>query len=124
MRRVPWLALGALLGLVGLRLAGLLAPWLGWVPGCVFKHLTGLACPTCGLTRAVLALGQGDWLDALRWYPALGLLALGAPGLVLWDLRRAWRAEAYPALPSSDLARLGVWLLLLGVWLVQVARGI
>lgn len=124
MRRIPWLGLAALGAVAGLRLAVLLAPWLHWIPGCPFKHATGLACPTCGLTRAALALGQGAWREALHWYPGLLLLALAAPGFVLWDLHRAWRGNPYPSLPDSPPARLAAWLFLLGLWVVQVVRGI
>nr|WP_306672501.1 DUF2752 domain-containing protein [Geothrix fuzhouensis] len=109
---------------LGVRLAGFLAPFAGFLPGCVFKRITGVACATCGLTRSVLALGQGHWREALHWYPALALLAAAAPIAVLWDLRRAWRGYPYPALPESRAFRVGAWLLLAGVWAVQVVRGI
>ncbi|GLH68426.1 DUF2752 domain-containing protein [Geothrix edaphica] len=124
MRRVPWIALGglALAGAAGL--AGLLAPFSGWLPGCAFKRVTGFACATCGLTRSLLALGQGRWREALHWYPALGLLAVALPVAALWDLRRAWRGAPYPALPASRALRLGAWLLLAGIWALQVLRGI
>ena len=124
MRRVPWIALGGLALGLGSWLAGFLAPFAGLMPGCVFKRFTGVACATCGLTRSVLALGQGHWREALHWYPALALLAAGAPIAALWDLRRAWRGDPYPALPESRAFRIGAWLLLAGVWAVQVARGI
>lgn len=124
MRRVPWIALGTLALGLGLGLAGLLAPVADLLPGCAFKKVTGIACATCGLTRSVLALGQGRWGEALHWYPALALLAAGAPLAALWDLRRAWRGDPYPALPASRALRFGAWLLLAGIWALQVARGI
>ncbi|MCC5950329.1 MAG: DUF2752 domain-containing protein, partial [Nitriliruptoraceae bacterium] len=34
-------------------------------PGCVVHQLTGLDCPGCGGTRAVLALARGDVLAAV-----------------------------------------------------------
>ncbi|MBN1524997.1 MAG: DUF2752 domain-containing protein [Spirochaetales bacterium] len=38
------------------------------LPGdkCLFKAITHIPCPTCGSSRAVLALTRGDILDALR----------------------------------------------------------
>lgn len=124
MRRVPWLALGALLAGLGLRLAALFQPVSELLPGCAFKRLTGLACVTCGLTRWAMALGRWDWAGAFHWHPvATGLAAL-LPLLALWDLRRAWRGEAYPALPDSRAARASVWGLLLGTWVIQLLRGI
>ena len=38
---------------------------------CVFRNVTGLPCPGCGLTRAFLSLIQGRWSDSLRFHPFL-----------------------------------------------------
>ena len=124
MRRIPWLACLALLVVPGLRLAVLLEPISGLLPGCAFKRLTGFACITCGLTRCVLALGRWDWPAAFHWYPAAAVVVALLPLVVVWDLRRAWRGDAYPGLPDSKAARLSAWLLLIAVWALQVARGI
>lgn len=124
MRRVPWIAGGSLLAALGVRLAGLLAPLSDLLPGCAFKQVTGMACATCGLTRCLLALGQGHWREALHWHPAAGILLVGVPLAALWDLRRAWRGDPYPGLPAHPAWRYGAWGLLAGIWIWQVARGI
>ncbi|MGV3459220.1 MAG: DUF2752 domain-containing protein [Flavobacterium sp.] len=36
---------------------------------CIFKHLTGIACPSCGSTRSVLAISQGNFTEALLTNP-------------------------------------------------------
>lgn len=36
---------------------------------CVFKHFLGIACPGCGMTRAVMALLRFDFLSALYYNP-------------------------------------------------------
>lgn len=118
------MALSALALVLGIRLAAFLSPWSDFMPGCAFKRLTGFACATCGLTRSVLALGQGQWREAIHWYPAMAVLLVLAPLAAVWDLRRAWRGEAYPPLPASRAVRIGVWILLGGIWALQVARGI
>lgn len=44
---------------------------------CLFKNATGLACPSCGLTRAVLSLMTGDIQESLMINP-LGMAAVPA----------------------------------------------
>jgi len=38
-------------------------------PRCIFHTLTGLPCPTCGMTRAAQALLRGDFSAAFGWNP-------------------------------------------------------
>lgn len=124
-RRVPWVAV---ILLAGAAMAGGLVlgagRWLLHLPPCPFKALTGYACASCGLTRWSLALGAGDWAGALHWHPVATVALAGAPVALLWDLRRAWRGEPYPALPDSGWARASAAGLLVLAWLLQAARGI
>ena len=45
--------------------------WLVRGPDCVFETVTGLYCPGCGGTRAVIALLQGHPLKSLMLHPAV-----------------------------------------------------
>jgi len=47
-----------------------LASGLPW-PGCWFRRLTGVPCPTCGATRSALLLAHGDLMGALRHNPLI-----------------------------------------------------
>ncbi|MCD7937653.1 MAG: DUF2752 domain-containing protein [Tannerellaceae bacterium] len=61
-----------------------------WIPGgCLFHEITGLPCPACGSTRAVLACMNGHYQAAFFINP-LGLLTVLLFSLfciwILWDL--------------------------------------
>lgn len=49
-------------------------------PGCPFRNLTGINCPFCGMTRATLALGEGDWSAAFGFHPLAPIVVLA----MLW----------------------------------------
>ena len=80
-------------------LCGVAAVWLfqrgpgldGLTPGCMFRNVTGLHCPGCGMTRATHALMHGDVATAFRFNPVgfvLFPVALAATGLeaIAWAL--------------------------------------
>ncbi len=51
------------------------------LPPCLFHHVTGYPCPTCGTTRAFLAACGGDWAAAVAYNP---LVVLGGTGLAVY----------------------------------------
>ncbi|WP_243699989.1 DUF2752 domain-containing protein [Lysobacter sp. N42] len=74
-------ALAAVAGFVLLRLFDPNAPG-SLFPPCIFRSITGLLCPGCGLTRMLHALAHGDLQRAVRMnamlmamLPALALMA-------------------------------------------------
>ena len=52
-----------LLGAAGLQLGTFVLNLPTW--SCPFLHVIGIPCPGCGLTRAIVALLEGDWQSAL-----------------------------------------------------------
>ncbi|HQR47294.1 MAG TPA: DUF2752 domain-containing protein [Thermoanaerobaculia bacterium] len=112
----------AALGLLVLSPAArLVAPGL---PPCFFHSVTGLPCPTCGGTRAALALLEGDVALALHLNPlvtaALALLVGG--GLLAGLVALAGRGVKEPArLPGWT--RAAVVLLLAANWLWLIVDG-
>ncbi len=60
------------------------------LPPCPIRAITGIPCPTCGMTRSFLAIVHGDLGHALSEHvfgPLLFLGFLGAIGHCLWELR-------------------------------------
>ncbi|MFZ5656560.1 MAG: DUF2752 domain-containing protein [Pseudomonadota bacterium] len=79
-------ALAAVAGFVLLRLYDPSAPGSPFPP-CLFREITDLYCPGCGLTRMLHALAHGDLQRAVRMnamlmamLPALALLAINELG--------------------------------------------
>ena len=67
---------------------------------CPARALAGLPCPTCGMTRAFVALAHGDLSAALAASPAGALLAGGAWLLALADLVRLAAGAPLPRVPA------------------------
>jgi hypothetical protein len=91
-------AAGVLGGAIAYFLA--LAALGGSLDFCAFRQLTGLPCPGCGLSRAIVALAHGEGRSMLRLHPF-------APYLIVWAVMLAGAA----LLPSRGRARwLAGWL--------------
>jgi hypothetical protein len=80
--RALWASLG-MLALAGAAFALRETGGAGWMPGCVFRKLTALDCPGCGMTRGTYALLHGRVADAFAFNPVgmillpLAMIALG-----------------------------------------------
>ncbi len=60
---------------------------------CLFKHVTHIPCPSCGSTRSVLSLLQGNWMASLLINP-LGLpIAVFLFVVPLWILADFYRRK-------------------------------
>lgn len=50
---------------------------------CLMKHLINVPCPSCGSTRSVVALLNGNLSEALHWNP-IGIILLLGMVIVPW----------------------------------------
>ena len=68
-------------GVAGVQIALVSLSLPGWV--CPFFRLTGIPCPGCGLTRAVILLLKGDFRDSLRFHAFAPIFLLAAVAFIL-----------------------------------------
>ena len=64
-----------LLGMAGL-LYGIFVSYTGIAIPCLFRKVTGLLCPGCGVTGMCVALLHLDWRGAFSCHPVLFVLLL------------------------------------------------
>jgi hypothetical protein len=125
----PARQLGLLWGAVALLLVALspMAPALAAsLPSCPARSLLELPCPTCGSTRAALALRGLDLRAAVAASPlaALGWIGLVGGGLVAGLLALLGRPLEEPAWIESSATR---WLLVATVlanWVYLIRAGL
>lgn len=56
------------------------------LPPCIFLSLTGIRCPSCGLTTSVVQILHGKWLEAWRANPTGYLVFFSGASLILASL--------------------------------------
>ena len=110
-RRPQWPLWAVLIVLVwsalGLTLVWLSAHFHRPVQLCLIKHLTGVACPTCGFTRGALSIFHGHPAQAWLYNPLLySVLALFFAATVFRIISaRSLRINL------TDIERSAVWIL-------------
>lgn len=128
--------------LLGLSLAGYL--WLGWnlaessgtlaTPSvCLFKSLTHLPCPSCGTTRALVLLMQGNIGRSILENPFGVFLALALVVVPLWiavdTLRRSdsllrWYVSGERLLSGNKWISVPAIALVVINWVWNIAKGL
>lgn len=93
------------------------------LPLCVFRFWTGIPCPGCGMTRALVAAFQGQWRLSFSYHP------LGIPLLAVWTswllispfyrLERPQRESLRKLRRWAEAVTLAVILIVYGVRLKQ-----
>ncbi|MGH8928911.1 MAG: DUF2752 domain-containing protein [Acidimicrobiia bacterium] len=116
----PWLGYGPMV-LVGLLT--LASPSDDGPTICPVALITGVACPGCGMSRAMAWLFRGEFGRSVTYHPlAPLLLILGLVGLI-WAIGyrlRGWKAPQPVVITSLGI---GLGVALLGVWIVRLTSG-
>lgn len=96
------------------------------LPACPVESFLGLPCPTCGATRATLALADLDLAAALAWNPLVALAWLGSILGGVAALALALLRRPLPSLPRrlSPATRWGVLLVVAANWIYLLHQGI
>ena len=110
---------------------GILAISLVYRPGrmmpfsfCAFRHLTGLPCAMCGMTRSFCALAKGDFLESLHAHPAGPLLFAATVGIFAAGFQDVFAEQSVLCKfgRAAQLDRVRTWLFLIGaLWTVKFA---
>jgi hypothetical protein len=91
---------------------------------CLFRHVTGLPCPTCGGTRAAEGFLHGDVGAAFSWNPLLSTFAVLALAVLVCRVATG----RSPTLGLGARGRRTAWIatavLFFGNWAYLLARGV
>jgi hypothetical protein len=90
---------------------------------CPVALFTGVACPGCGMLRAVTSLIRGDVAAAATYHPLVFLIvAAGVITFAWFLLQRLGKVRPMPARLLNPML-LTTATLLVGVWLLRLAAG-
>lgn len=105
----------------------------GVEPGvCLFKRITTMPCPSCGSTRSVLSLMEGDVWGAMQWNP-FGLILMAiliiSPIWILYDVVRQ-KSTLFTVYTNSELFLKRKWVAIIAIlivllnWVWNIYKGI
>ncbi|MBN1421215.1 MAG: DUF2752 domain-containing protein [Planctomycetes bacterium] len=110
--------------------AGLVWPILGAGirVACPFRAITGIPCPTCGATRAVIAFAHLDLMASLAANPLVFVAACASAGVVAYAA--AWRIGIIPRISVAlepagrGAARILIAIAVLAQWIYLIGAGL
>lgn len=99
---------------------------------CLIKHFTTIPCPSCGSTRSIILLTQGNFIQALNMNPMgviIAIIMLISPVWIIADLitRRKTFFDFYLKVESYlKRPRYAIPLILLVIinWIWNIAKGL
>ena len=94
-------------------------PVLELMPSCVFRAFTGIPCPTCGATRSLVHLANGNLSASFGMNPAIALLLFAALLMFAYDVATLFsgsRISLSLTPREATLMRAGAVVVLLANW--------
>ena len=88
---------------------------------CIFKGVTGIPCPGCGMTRACLAILQGEFSTAWRYHP-FSFLLIGLSILIVFQPEYTQETWVAISLIKQKIIVSTLILLCLSLWLVHLKQ--
>ena len=103
-----------------IRLSGHAFETVYFLP-CVFKGVTSIPCPGCGMTRACLAILQGEFSTAWRYHP-FSFLLIGLSILIVFQPEYTQETWVAISLIKQKIIVSTLILLCLSLWLVHLKQ--
>ena len=103
-----------------IRLSGQAFETVYFLP-CIFKGVTGIPCPGCGMTRAYLAILQGEFSTAWRYHP-FSFLLIGLIILIVFQPEYTQETWGAISLIKQKIIVSILILLCLSLWLVHLKQ--
>jgi hypothetical protein len=96
-------------------------PILPFLPSCPLHDLTGFPCPTCGASRSIVHLSQGNFLSSFALNPLTAICVTAAVVYFFYSVIAALfffpKLELQLADKEKNIARSGAVLLIFSNWL-------
>jgi hypothetical protein len=90
---------------------------------CPVALFTGMACPGCGMSRAMAWLLRGDLERSISYHPLAPLVLIMGLITVVWILGRRLRGWKAPGPAVINSALMGLAVLLVAVWVTRFING-
>ena len=103
-----------------IRLSGQALETIYFLP-CIFKGVTDIPCPGCGMTRACLAILQGEFSTAWRYHP-FSFLLIGLSILIVFQPEYTQETWVTISLIKQKIIVSTLILLCLSLWLVHLKQ--
>jgi hypothetical protein len=119
-QHLHWLAV---VPAAGLALMTMASPSDDGLTICPVALLTGVACPGCGMSRAIAWMMRGDLERSLAYHPLAPLVVIIVVIGVVWAIGRRLRGWDRPPAAVLNGGLVVLAALLMAVWIARLVSG-